>query len=362
MVGWEWTLPVLFALVGTAIIARQPRNLVGWLLMLPALVEAATVVASDATHPATPPAVLTTGLLLRLWFDNWSWIPLIFPVLLIPLNFPTGRPPSSRWNWVNWLAVGMWLFFLIVHLFSESIGPIGETWKVPNPIGFIPLSFSRPFLPIWAIGLAVLTLSSVISLVVRYRRAQRVERQQIKWLLYGGSLFALGYVPSTFVILTSNDPTSGTINSWVGLLLVSSILTFPVAIAIAILRYRLYDIDVIIRKTMQYGVVTAVLALIYFGTIILLQSLIGRATGEQSPIIIVLSTLLIATLFNPLRNRIQETIDRRFYRRKYDAQQVLAQFAQTARDEVEMAALQAELLQVVQETLQPETVSIWIKQ
>jgi hypothetical protein len=138
-------------------------------------------------------------------------------------------------------------------------------------------------------------------------------------------------------------------------------LMIPIAVAMAILRYGLYDIDVIIRKTVQYGVVTAVLALVYFGTIILLQSLVGQATGEQSPIIIVLSTLLIAALFNPLRRRVQDAVDRRFYRKKYNAQQILAEFAQTARDETDMEALQTELLRVVQETMQPESLAVWIK-
>jgi hypothetical protein len=141
----------------------------------------------------------------------------------------------------------------------------------------------------------------------------------------------------------------------------SGILFLYLAVGLAILRYRLYDIDLIIRKTVQYGVVTAVLVLIYFGAIILLQSVVGQALGEQSPLIIVLSTLLIAALFNPLRRRVQTAVDRRFYRQKYDAQQVLAQFAQVARDETEMDVLQAELLRVVQETLQPESVSIWVK-
>jgi predicted component of type VI protein secretion system len=132
-------------------------------------------------------------------------------------------------------------------------------------------------------------------------------------------------------------------------------------LAVAVLRYRLYDIDLIIRKTVQYGVLTAVLALVYFGTIILLQSLVGQAMGEQSPIIIVLSTLLIAAMFNPLRRRVQTAVDRRFYRQKYDAQQVLAQFAQTARDETDMEALTDELVRVVQETMQPESMAVWFK-
>jgi hypothetical protein len=141
-----------------------------------------------------------------------------------------------------------------------------------------------------------------------------------------------------------------------------AVMAIPAAIAIAILRYRLYDIDVIIRKTLLYGALTGLLALVYFGSVVLLQGLFEALTGQSSPIVIVISTLLIAALFIPLRRRLQRAIDRRFFRQKYDAQQVLAQFAKTARDEVELEALTAELARVTRETVQPESLTIWLRE
>jgi hypothetical protein len=176
-----------------------------------------------------------------------------------------------------------------------------------------------------------------------------MEREQIKWLLFAAALFFLVYTIYFFLI----DVQGLTI------LLGLSILLLPAAIGVAILRYRLYDIDLIIRKTLVYALLSGLLALVYFGLVVLLQSVFDSFTGQQSPIVIVISTLVIAALFVPLRRRVQAVIDRRFFRKKYDAQQVLAQFAQTARDETDMEALTAELMRVVQETMQPTAVDLW---
>jgi hypothetical protein len=193
-------------------------------------------------------------------------------------------------------------------------------------------------------------------LFVRFRRADPVERSQLKWLLYAGGVFLVVYGVAGF-----GFDLGGSGNDIFEIALFLSILSLPVAIAIAILRYRLYDIDVVIRKTLLYSALTVLLALVYFGSVILLQGLFSRLAGvQQSTLAVVISTLAIAALFTPLRRRIQDAIDRRFYRKKYDAQQVLAQFALTARDETDLDALLAELVRVVDETLQPEHVSVWL--
>jgi len=356
-IGWNWAQPILFSTLAALIITRQPGNRVGWLLMLPAVVPVIGIPFENLL--ATPPAVLTPGIWLLIWFDGWSWVPIIFSIFLIPLHFPTGRPPSPKWNWVNWLTTGMWLFFIILIAFVDPIEPLSGAWQLPNPIGFIPIEVVEgPFLIVWGVALITLLSASVISLIVRARRAGAVERQQIKWLLYAGAIFIIVYTVAYFA---SDSEEFGSFPGWLDLLFPLSIMTFPAAIAIAIFRYRLYDIDIIIRRTLVYTVLTTLLALVYFGSVVILQSIAGSLTGEKSPVVIVMSTLLIAALFTPLRRRVQNGIDRRFFRRKYDATQALATFGRTARDEVELEALSVELLRVVQETVQPVRASLWLR-
>jgi len=339
-----------FALTGALIISHQWRNTVGWLLMIEGSIVFAWPLepyfGSLTQAPADPSFLFYVGL----WVNFWGWLWYIFPLLFIPLFFPTGKPPSPRWRWVIVLGLGLFAFFFLYATFMTELFSTDESWSVPNPIGFL----SKDFFPDqpWLVLLLSFAILCVASLFVRYRRAKRVEREQIKWLLYAAALFLAIY--SIDLVLAGN-------NDLVVMLRNFAVMLLPAAIAIAILRYRLYDIDVIIRKTLVYAVLSALLALVYFGVIILLQSIFEAASGEQSPISIVVSTLVIAALFAPLRRRIQDFIDRRFYRRRYDAEQTLAAFARFVRDETDMEALTAELVSLVQETMQPEQVSLWLK-
>jgi hypothetical protein len=345
----------VFGVIGALIVARYPRHTVGWLLLL----EGALVFAwpLDAYYGglAAPPAQPSALFLLGLVVAGILWLWLIFPLLFIILYFPTGSLPSPRWRWLRTLGVGLIVFFLVAGLLLAEEWPApGEPppWTVPNPIGGVA-SFEFPY-PLWVALLLTFVAGSVASLFVRFRRADRVERGQIKWLLYACGIFLVVYTLG-FTNVALNDIGNAVLNL--------SILSLPVAIGIAILRYRLYDIDVVIRKTLVYSALTVLLALVYFGSVILLQRLFGALTGiEQSTLAVVISTLVIAALFTPLRRRIQDWIDRRFFRKKYDAQQVLTQFAQTCRDETDLDALLAELVRVVDETLQPESVSVWLRE
>jgi hypothetical protein len=219
--------------------------------------------------------------------------------------------------------------------------------------GFFPVVF--------LVGIIIAQL----SLVSRWRRSDGQTRQQIKLFAFYVATIGTVYMllQSSILLLRSvADTFNGPWGGWLYMaLLVLLWAGYPIVMGAAVLKYRMYDVDVVIRKTLQYTAVTALLAIIYFGSVFVLQRLFSSVTGQQSPLILVVSTLLIAALFAPLRRRIQDGIDRRFYRKKYNAQQVLAAFARTARDETDLEALVAELERVVQETLQPEGVRVWLK-
>jgi hypothetical protein len=229
---------------------------------------------------------------------------------------------------------------------------------VRNPIGFLPVTWFEPIMVPWTMGLAALTGFGLGAVVLRYRGGSEVERQQIKWLVFGCAVFAAVYVPSLWLAWGG---TSWAFSSAWQVLFVPGLMAIPLSIAMAILRYRLWDIDVIIRRTLVYSVLTALLGLMYFGSVLALQALLRGVSGGETPVVIVLSTLLIAALAAPLRRRVQAVIDRRFYRRKYDAARTLAAFGEQARDETDLERLSARLRGVVEETVQPESVGLWLR-
>ena len=348
---------VEFSLMGSLIVSRQPRNTIGWLLLVVGPSFAASVTVLDSWARALPdPVILTPLNILLLWFSGWSWWLLVGPLLLIPLVFPDGRLLSPRWRWVVALLAGSFAIFLIGATFTATATLSDGTRTVANPIGFLPDSVTQILFGAFPFPLLAAALGSGAALFVRYRRAGAVERQQIKWFLYAGALFVVAFIIQ-FVVPSGSDNAI----TFPGVLFIGAILFVPVSIGVAILRYRLWDIDVVIRRTLVYALLTGLLALAYFGSVLALQAIFSALTGEtQSALVTVLSTLVIAALFVPLRRRVQGAIDRRLYRRKYDSARTLAAFGATLRDETNLDQLTAHLTDVVDETMQPLSVGLWL--
>jgi hypothetical protein len=343
---------IVFGIVGALIVGRHARNTIGWLLMAIALSLSITGLFENYLAqgvPTTPGSTLPT--LVYYWLSGWTWWLLIGPLLLILLLFPTGRLLSPRWRWVIVALTGAFVVFLFFATFSKTLNDPTSGQSLPNPIGVLPESIAFELITApMVIAMLILVAFCVVSVFVRYRRAGIVEREQLKWFLYACAVFLL-----IFAVGSLDASSNG-----FGVLLSTAILFLPVSIGIAILRYRLFDIDIIIRRTLIYTVLTAILALVYLGSVVLLQQLFRVLTGQSSEIAIIISTLAIAALFVPLRRRVQGVIDQRFYRRKYDAAKVLAAFGAAARDEVELDELRRELVSVVSETMQPEHVGLWL--
>ena len=352
----ERLLPMLFAVPAALIISHQPRNIIGWLLMTPVLVAVSVSWPERYFQSLQSPPPATPVTLLLLLFTSAAWVWVIFPILLIPLVFPTGRPPSPRWNWVAYLAIGMVVFFFTLAIFSTEVVLDGVSWTMKNPIGFIGNEIWDKIMPVWSILLVLLTVVSLASIIIRYRKGTVVEREQIKWLLYGFAIFVIAYIPAT--ILNSSEYIMSDIGDF---LFILSIAVMPAAITAAILRYKLFDIDVIIRLTLVYAVVTALLVAVYVGGIVVTQAAFRALTGQTSDVAVLVTTLAITVLFNPVRRQVQQGIDRRFYRQKYDAVQALAEFATAARGGSDLDALTDMLVETVSKTLQPTQVGLYMK-
>jgi hypothetical protein len=353
-------LVLSFSTVGALIATRRPQNRIGWILIAAGFALGATILASGYVDFSLAAARgRLPGTEWVAWFAQWVWVPGFGPALtFLLLLFPDGRLPSRGWRPVGWLAVAAMVTLAFGSAFTP--GPFVDRPEVTNPLGLAP--FGGSLLEEGGVGWLLFPASVVLSatsMVVRFRRATGEERQQIKWFALAAAFAAVGWVTITFAYGSEE----GLVVVGAQLLQLISFLSIPLAVGIAVLKYRLYDIDLLINRALVYGVLTASLALVYFGGVATTQTIFRSLTGqEQQPqLAIVVSTLVIAGLFNPLRRRIQGFIDRSFYRRKYDAKKTLETFSAKLRDETDLDALSSDLVGVVRETMQPVHVSLWLR-
>ena len=345
---WEHAVGIV-ALIGAPVLggliaSRRPESPYGWLWLgygtgfaLSSLADTYitfTRVAGSGPLPLSWPVYLLSPV-------GWAASVILVPFIL--LLFPDGRLPSPRWRFLAWAYVVTVAVILLLVPFRPDIarnpfgitGPVGET--------IVGVTSAGVFVVFAAI------VASALSLVVRYRHAAGIQRQQLKWVAYAATLVGAWIVGD---VLFSRGFARGVL----GPLLLNIFGT--VAVGIAILRHRLYDIDVIINRTLVYGALTATLALVYVGGVVGLQAALRSLTGQESTLAIVASTLAIAALFSPLRRRVQGFVDRRFYRRKYDAAKTLEAFNARLREETDLYALSEDLVRVARGTVQPQHVSL----
>jgi hypothetical protein len=350
--GIIWVITLVFAGTGVLIASRHPGNAIGWTFL------GAAVAAGLGSFAGSYADYWVDGRegsewlgKTAAWYGELSWIPFILvPVTFLLLLFPDGRLLSRRWRVVAWCSgLGIAGGFVLQGLHP---GPIPDYPQIRNPYG-VESSVLDGLEALMFLALLIGILGSALSLILRFRRARGEQRVQIKWLAFAGAVAAV-----TVPLGTAASDVVGEI-AYVPIML--SVLGLPAATGVAILRHRLYDIDVVINRTLVYGALTAMLALTYLGSVLLLQLALSGVT-EESGLAVAASTLAVAALVRPARARIQEGVDRRFYRRKYDAQRTLAAFSARLRDQVDLAALSSDLRGVVRETLQPAHVTLWLRE
>ena len=343
-----------FAAVGLLIALRQPGNAVGWLLLLIAIAFAGVETGEAYVAEPSNPGRLLVAWLASVLGNLWSTLAVVF----LPLLFPHGRLPSSRWRPVLWIGAAD----LVIGGLGSALKPgpleLGDAATIENPLGVdggLPELLSNLDIVLGGLGIIL----GGVAVIVRFRRSRGTEREQLKWFAYVGVLTAVCL--STAILFGSVLGGEGRYSSvlatvaWLsGLALVG--FGLPIATGIAILRHRLYDIDVVFRRTLVYGGLTATLGVTYLALVLLA----GLAVGESN-VAIAVSTLAVAALFRPALRRIQAAVDRRFYRRRYDATMTLEAFGSRLRDEIDLEALADDLRGVVHETVQPAHVSVWLR-
>jgi hypothetical protein len=343
-----------FSTVGALVGSRRPENPIGWLFLSGAFVWILGELALEYGVYAliTAPGTLPAGTWVA-WFGGWArgvgWFLIVVFLLLL---FPTGQLPSPRWRPVLWGAVGYIAFFTLVVWLS----PVSADTRlafVRNPLG-MEIGIMNLLVELLYFTIPLLLVAGGTAAIVRFRGSRGDERQQLKWFAYAVTVMVALFM-LWFLLELAGVVAVG------ALVFAVPLMGLPIAVGVAILRYRLYDIDIVINRTLVYGSLTALLVATYFGGVVSLQGTFRALTGQESQLAIVASTLLIAALFVPLRRRVQSFIDRRFYRKKYDAARTLQDFSTRLREKTDLDSLDTELLGVVRETVQPAHASLWIR-
>jgi hypothetical protein len=338
--------------VGALLATRRPENGIGWLLWLIGIGMGLSMLATFllGMMSTMDDAAYVPGVLLFAWFSTWSTsVPLIAALLFVPLLFPDGRLPGPAWRPVGVAVVVVALASILQQMIQP--GPMLNGSPVVNPFGVSdgPL---QEMLGIMSLATPVAVLASLLAVVLRYRHGDEIVRQQLRWFAASMALAGLGFA----VIITVPDE-YGELGFG---LLVFSLGLVPVSIGVAILRYRLYEIDRIISRTIAWLLLTVTLALVFGALIVGLQSILAPFT-EGNTLAVAASTLAAFALFQPLRRRIQVPVDRRFNRTRVDAQQAVDRFAGDLRDEVNLDAIEATTLVTVSDTLRPAQVGLWVR-
>jgi hypothetical protein len=354
-----------FPLVGALIASKRPKNAVGWLClavgllwMLLGILEYYAYYGA-ATPGSVPFPIAMAGI------SDWMWVPamgLLGTYLL--LLFPDGRLPSRRWRPLAWLSGAVILLLSACVMLAP--GRLGNLAGVRKPFGIEGADWLAAGAWVLLPLLPVCMLASALSLVLRYRHSRGDERQQIKWIAFAASVVVVLYAIAMVVSFAFPEESWTTAGSvwWLNLLTYAVLASFtlvPIAVGIAVLKYRLYEIDLLINRALVYGSLSAMLALVYVGGVVGLQALLRALTGQESTLAVVASTLAIAALFSPLRRWVQTFVDRRFYRRKYDAAKTLSAFNARLREETDLNALSADLVGVARDAVQPEHASLWLR-
>ena len=358
-----------FPIIGALVASRRPENPIGWICLASGLLFMLLAVTdSYSIYGTASPGSVPFSVAVGTIGNQWLWVPTVglLGIFLI-LLFPDGKFPSKRWRPLAWLSGVMIVLLSITE--GLAPGPLENQGGVRNPFGLeeLPWLVTVSYIVLPLLPLCI--LASAVSMVLRFRRSRGEVRQQIKWftfvVFFAGLMFFIVMI-SQVVIVLGSDANLPQTPLWVELLFSLAALGFagvPISIGFAVLKYRLYDIDVVINLTLVYGSLTAALVAIYLGGVATTQAILRALTDqtEQPQLAIVVSTLVIAALFNPLRRRIQSFIDRRFYRRKYDARKTLEAFSARLRDETDLETLNNELAGVIRETMQPAHVSLWLR-